>query len=166
MINCSIFGSLSIFLLLHCTLARLNFKPVGLLRTPDPFREEGFGLCGDPRNEEEIAVARRPPDPFNRQLKRRVFFMGMGLHYPAPLTLQENLPSKARESRWELEANFVPPPRHHEEPGWKSTTPYSRAPSYQNNRLLGFLTIEYMEPGTYYLGTWSPIGLIIPDNPK
>ena len=33
---------------------------------------------------------------------------------------------------------------------------YPRAPSYLNSRLLGYLTIGYIEPRTQYLGNWSP----------
>ena len=31
-----------------------------------------------------------------------------------------------------------------------------RAPSYLNSRLLGYVTIGYIEPRTHYLGNWSP----------
>ena len=34
--------------------------------------------------------------------------------------------------------------------------PLGRAPSYLNSRLLGYVTIGYVEPGTHYVGNWSP----------
>ena len=34
--------------------------------------------------------------------------------------------------------------------------PYPRAPSYLNSRLLGYVTIGYIEPSSHYLGNWSP----------
>ena len=33
---------------------------------------------------------------------------------------------------------------------------YPRAPSYLNSRLLGYVTIGYIEPSSHYLGNWSP----------
>ena len=35
---------------------------------------------------------------------------------------------------------------------------YPRAPSYLNSRLLACESIGYIEPGTHYLGNWSPGG--------
>ena len=31
-----------------------------------------------------------------------------------------------------------------------------KAPSYLNSRLLGYVTIRYVEPSSHYLGNWSP----------
>ena len=39
-------------------------------------------------------------------------------------------------------------------PNW-SSLPYPRAPSYLNSRLLGNVTIGYIEPSSHYLGNWS-----------
>ena len=36
------------------------------------------------------------------------------------------------------------------------TKSYPRAPNYLNSRLLGYVTIGYMEPSSHYLGNWSP----------
>ena len=33
---------------------------------------------------------------------------------------------------------------------------YPRAPSYLSSRLLGYVTIGYIEPSSHYLGYWSP----------
>ena len=33
---------------------------------------------------------------------------------------------------------------------------YPRAPTYLHSRLLGYVTIGYVEPRTHYLGNWSP----------
>ena len=30
------------------------------------------------------------------------------------------------------------------------------APSYLNSRLLGYVTIRYIEPSSHYLGNWEP----------
>ena len=42
--------------------------------------------------------------------------------------------------------------------GWRDWTPLliPRAPSYLNSRSLGYVTIGYIEPSSYYLGNWSP----------
>ena len=37
-----------------------------------------------------------------------------------------------------------------------------RAPSYLNSRLLGCVTIGYVEPSSHYLGNWSPRGSYSP----
>ena len=34
--------------------------------------------------------------------------------------------------------------------------PIPRAPGYLNSRLLGCVTIGYLEPSSHYLGNWSP----------
>ena len=34
--------------------------------------------------------------------------------------------------------------------------PHPRAPSYLNSRLLGYVTIGYIEPSSHYLGNWPP----------
>ena len=41
-----------------------------------------------------------------------------------------------------------------------------KAPSYLNNKFLGHLTIEYIEPRTHYLGNWSPRGVPVLHIPK
>ena len=38
--------------------------------------------------------------------------------------------------------------------------PYPGAPRYLNSRLLGCVTIGYIEPRTHYLGKWSPRVLV------
>ena len=42
----------------------------------------------------------------------------------------------------------------------KSLGPFEgpRAPSYPNSRLLGYVSIGYIEPRTHDLGNWSPRG--------
>ena len=37
-----------------------------------------------------------------------------------------------------------------------------KAPSYLNNWFLGYVSIEYIEPRTHYLGSWSP--RVVPDS--
>ena len=33
---------------------------------------------------------------------------------------------------------------------------FPRAPSFLNSRLLGYVTIGYIEPSSHYLGNWCP----------
>ena len=41
-----------------------------------------------------------------------------------------------------------------------------RAPTYLNSRLLGYVTIGYMETSSCYLGTWSPRASVVKGRPR